>query len=268
MDSLKMYFDQIKHYPLVSFEEEQVLGKRIQKGDMQARRRLIEANLRLVIKIARSYLTSGVSLLDLIQEGNLGLMRAVDKFDPAKNVHFATYANWWIRQGIIRYLANRRRLIRLPNRKEELLLKVQRSYHVLSQRLSHEPGPGDISSELGVMEDDVTALLAMSNEVISLDAETEENGSVMEYHEDYTYNPEWMLMKKSAGAMTRNMLKKLSDKERNILIYRYQLSGKERYTLKKIGAKMGISPETVRQIEMRAIRKIRADNSDLRLYLA
>jgi RNA polymerase primary sigma factor len=266
-DLLKVYFNQIKHFPLISFEEELELSKLIQQGDGAAKRRLIESNLRLVVKIARAYMTAGVSLMDLIQEGNLGLIHSAEKFDHAKQVHFATYANWWIRQGIIRFLANKRRLIRLPNRKEELLLKIQKSYHILSQRLAHEPGPEDLAVELGIPADEVHSLLTMANAVISLDAENDENGSAMEFHEDYTYSPELQFIKKAAGDATISVLKKLKERERDILVYRYQLMGKKRYTLKKIGAKLGISPETVRQIELRALRKMRTSAGDLRSYL-
>ncbi|MDR1931036.1 MAG: RNA polymerase sigma factor RpoD/SigA [Treponema sp.] len=266
-DLLLIYYNQIKSYPLISFEEEKELSRRIQGGDEQAKRRLIEANLRLVVKIARSYITTGVPLLDLIQEGNLGLIHSADKFDYSKQVHFATYANWWIRQSIIRFLANKRRLIRLPNRKEELLLKIQKFYHSLSQRLAREPGPEDLSKELGVPVYEINALLRISAAAVSLDTGNAESGSFIEFYEDYTYNPEQQLIKKSAGDAALNVLKKLKKRERNILMYRYQLMGKKRYTLKKIGDKMGISPETVRQIEMRALRKMRSKTDELQAYL-
>ena len=138
-DSLQAYFNQIRRIPLLTFEEELELSKCVHKGDEAARRRLIEANLRLVVKIARGYLASNVSLMDLIQEGNMGLMHAVGKYDHNKQVRFSTYAAWWIRQFVSRYLANKRRTIRLPHRKEETLRKIQQSFYSLSQLYMRQP---------------------------------------------------------------------------------------------------------------------------------
>lgn len=267
-DLLKTYFEQLKRFPLVSFEEEQELSKLIQKGDKTARRRLIEANLRLVVKIAKAYLVPGVLFLDLIQEGNMGLMRAVDKFDHAKGVHFSTYANWWIRQGIIRYLANRRRMIRLPLRKEEMLRKIQKASNLLNQRLLRPPSMEEIAVETGIPAGEVKSTLALANCSVSLDTCDDAAMTLIEYQEDYTYNPERMLMKKDSVDATMDILNRLKEREKNILIYRYQLRGAERYTLKKIGDKMGLAPETVRQIELRALRKMRESARELAECLA
>jgi RNA polymerase primary sigma factor len=256
---LQVYFNQIKTFPILSVEEEQDIVRRIQQGELELRQRLVESNLRLVVKIARSYLGSGLSLLDLIQEGNIGLLYAAERFDPEKKVRFSTYAGWWIRQCILRYMANHRRIIRLPHRKEEILWKIQKSYHDLSQRLNRMPNIMEIAREIHVPKEDVNVVLSVASNMLSLDGNDSESAGVLEYHEDYTYNPEQALLKKDSKASTLKVLNNLKDRERKILMYRYQFNGTGKKTLKKISDKMGISPETVRQIEMRAIRKIRID---------
>jgi RNA polymerase primary sigma factor len=264
-DVLQTYFDQIKAIPLLTFEEELSLSKRIQQGDELARQKLIESNLRLVIKIARVYLTSDVSFLDIIQEGNIGLIHAAEKYDHVKNVRFSTYANWWIRQSISRFLANKRRVIRLPHRKEEILRKIQRAYHTLSQTLMHQPNNEEISREIGVPVEDIEFIMSISNGLISLETETgDDTTSMVDLHEDYTYSPERVFLKKYSRHDTLRFLDRLMDREKRILMYRYELNGYKRYTLKKIGDKMGLSPETVRQIELKALRKMRSSADELR----
>jgi RNA polymerase primary sigma factor len=265
-DLLQAYFRQIKNIPLLTFEEELDLSKRIQRGEEEARQKLIKANLRLVIKIARAYTIPDVSLMDIIQEGNMGLIHAAEKYDHVKNVRFSTYASWWIRQYISRYFSNKRRAIRLPHRKEEILRKVQRSYHTLSQTLMHQPRITDISAEIGVSVEDIEFILSLTNGFISLETESgdEESYSAADLHEDYTYSPERAFLKQSSRDDTLRFLNNLKDQERRILIYRYQLDGCECHTLKKIGDKMGISPETVRQIEIKALKKIRPHAEELR----
>ena len=267
-DTLKSYIAQIRRIPLLSFEEELELSQLIQKGDKEARRRLVEANLRLVVKIARSYAAKDVSLMDIIQEGNLGLMHAAEKYCHLRNVRFSTYAGWWIRQAMSRFLVNRRRAIRLPHRKEEVLRRVQKVYHTLSQTLMRQPRLEEIAKEVGVSQEDIELILTMTNGFISLemDGGNEEYGVVMDVYEDYTYSPEQALIRQSSRDATLKALKALKIKERRILMYRYQLNGGERHTLKSIGDKMGLSPETVRQIEIRALRKMRDNAKDLEAY--
>jgi RNA polymerase primary sigma factor len=258
-DILQKYFTEIKAIPLLSFAEELELSKRIQMGDATARKRLIEANLRLVVKIARTFLGSDASLMDLVQEGNIGLMRAAEKYDHEKNVRFSTYANWWIRQSISRYLTNKRRAIRLPHRKEELLRKIQKAYQILSQTLMRQPSTAEIAGSIGIPVGDVAYILNITNGLLSLETDIGDTEStpLMELHEDYTYSPERMFMRKSFKSDTIHSLNRLKEREKRILMYRYQLNDGERHTLKNIGDKMGISPETVRQIELRALRKMR-----------
>ncbi|MDR2743271.1 MAG: RNA polymerase sigma factor RpoD/SigA [Treponema sp.] len=265
-DILQVYCNTIKTVPLLTFEEELELSKRIQKGDEAAKKRLIEANLRLVVKIARRYMTFDVAFMDIVQEGNMGLMRAVEKYDHLKNVRFSTYANWWIRQAIVRFLSDRRRVIRLPYRKEELLRKIQKAYHILNQSSMRQPTIEEIANYLGIAKEEVALILSMTSGIIPLEAVSEENesSSVMDTHEDYTYSPERAMMRKSVQDETLRMLDRLKEREKRILMYRYQINGCERHTLKTIGDEMGISPETVRQIEIKALKKIRANAEDFR----
>lgn len=267
-DALRTYFDQIKKTPLLSFEEELDLSRRIERGDELARQKLIESNLRLVVKIAKAFVTNDVPLLDLIQEGNLGLIRAAQKYDYAKNVRFSTYANWWIKQAITRALANKRRAIRLPHRKEESLKKIQKSFNYLSQRLMRKPTNEEVAKDVGMSLNDAEYILELSNGIVSLDAETgEDSGSLIDLFEDYTYSPEREVIRESVREETVNFLERLMEREKRILMYRFQFYGGERYTLKRIGEEMGISPETVRQIEMRAIKKMKEQAYELKDYI-
>jgi RNA polymerase primary sigma factor len=267
-DVLKSYFAQIQDIPLLCSDEELELAKLIQKGDEGARHRLIEANLRLVAKIAQPYAVPDVPLMDIIQEGNMGLIHAAEKFSPHKNTRFSTYAGWWIRQAISRFLVNKRRAIRMPQRKEELLRKIQQVYHPLAQTLMRQPRSDEIAQEIGTSKEEVEYILNMTSSHISLEADNEKNGStvVMDIFLDYTYSPEHALMRKSSRDATLKALKVLKARERRILMYRYQFHGNERHTLKSIGDEMGISPETVRQIEVKALEKMRVFSEELRPY--
>jgi RNA polymerase primary sigma factor len=248
----------------LTFEEELMLSKKIQDENNEtwqrqaALHKLINSNLRLVIKIAGLYNTPGISIMDLIQEGNIGLICAAKKFDYRKNFRFCTYASWWIRQYISRYISNKRRLVRLPERKEETMRKIQRTYHVLCQTLKHQPKTDDIAKELGISVHDVNSFVNMTTDI------NDETASVVDVHEDYTYSPERDLMKQAFRDGTMRMLNKLKDKEKRVLSYRYQLNGCERHTLREIGNILNISPETVRKMEQRALKKIRSHVNELK----
>ncbi len=267
-NTLKAYFDQIKHSELLSFEEEKELSKRIQRGDDAAKTKLIESNLRLVVKIAKGYVTPEVSLLDLIQEGNLGLLRAAGKYDYRKQVRFSTYASWWIKQAITRALSNKRRHIRLPHRKEDALRKIQRSYTMLSQKLMRSPSVEEVAEEVGLKREEVVQILNVSSGMVSLDSDiNEDSGTFHDIIEDYSYSPDAEFIQRSFREQTLQFLEHLKEKERQILLYRFAFHGGKKYTLKSISDEMGISPETVRQIEIRALKKLKEHAEELREYV-
>jgi RNA polymerase primary sigma factor len=266
-DTLRAYFDQIKKARLLTFEEELALSRRIRRGDEAARQQLITANLRLVVRIAKKYMTPDVSLLDLIQEGNLGLIKAAAKYDYRKQVRFSTYASWWIKQAIVRALSNKRRVIRLPHRKEEKLRRINKAYNTLSQQLKRAPSSQEIAAELGIREQEVDTIVGLSNAVVSLDGPTpEQNGTLQDLVMDTNYVPDQQLLRDSLREKTLAFLETLMEKEKQILLYRFAFYGGRKYTLKMIGDELGISPETVRQIEIRALRKLRECASELRQY--
>jgi RNA polymerase primary sigma factor len=267
-DLLQIYFDQIKAYPLLERDKEIELARLSNKGDKKALEKLVQSNLRLVVKIARSYTAPDIQFMDLIQEGNMGLMHAAEKFDYKKNVRFCTYAGWWVRQFIIRYLANKHRMVRLPHRKEEMLRKVQRTYHSLSQTLMHQPRTEEIAGELGIPVKDINFILNMSYGILPLEMDNSKDdyAATMEVHEDYTYCPERTLFRQYYRESARRCLDKLKDRERKVLSYRYQLEDDKQYTFKEIGAKMDLSPEMVRQIELKALAKIRRHANEIDYY--
>lgn len=267
-DILQIYFDQIKTYPLLKPDEEIELGRLIQQGNKDALDTLIKANLRLVVKIARLYTAQDVPFIDLVQEGNMGLIHAAEKFDHARKIRFCTYASWWIRQYIARYLSNKRRIVRLPFRKEEVLRKIQRTYHCLSQTLMHQPRTEDIAGELGIPVKDIDFIVNVSSGPLplELDIEKDNNSVVMEIHEDYTYSPEQNMIRQYYRDGARRFLDRLKDREKQVISYRYQLEAEKPHTLKEIGLKMDISPETVRQIEKKALEKIRSHTDELKNF--
>ncbi len=267
-DALKAYFSQIRNTRLLTFEEELELSRRIEQGDEQARQELVEANLRLVVKIAKAYVSSDVGLLDLVQEGNLGLLKAANKYDHRKKVRFSTYASWWIKQSITRALSNKRRSIRLPHRKEDALRKIQRAYNTLSQTHSRRPSVEEVAREVGMPSGEVAQILSISSGPVSLDSDiNSETGTLHDVFEDYSYSPETEIMQQVMREETLRFLERLREKEKKILLYRFAFYGGKKYTLKRISDEMGISPETVRQIEMRALRKLRQHAAEVEEFV-
>jgi RNA polymerase primary sigma factor len=267
-DVLQAYFAQIKDSPLLEFEQELELSRRIMGGDGEARQILVESNLRLVVKIARQYLSSGIGLLDLVQEGNLGLLHAVSKYDYRKKVRFSTYASWWIKQSISRAISNKRRSIRLPHRKEDVLKKVQAAYNALSQKNMRTPNTEEIAEYLHLSREEVVDILSISEHLVSLDSQlSNDAGTMYDLYEDYSYAPEKELIDHSMNDSMRQLLANLEDREQFVLINRYGLWGQEKLTLKEISRILDVSPETVRQIEMRSIRKLRQYASELQDFI-
>jgi RNA polymerase primary sigma factor len=255
---LYIYFKQVRSFPLLTFEEELELSRQIQNGNKNALHKLVNSNLRLVIRIAKTHNRYDIPIMDVIQEGNLGLIHAAEKYDYRKNVRFCTYAGWWIRQFVSRFI-NKRRIARLPMRKEETLRKIQSTYHYLCQTLMHQPGNSDIAKELGIPVGEVDSTIKMAAGSMPYEQfyGEDENMSVIDVHEDYTYSPERNLLKQFSHDGTKLILDNLMDREKSIINYRYQLNGCERRTLREIGGKFDISAETVRQIEIKALKKIR-----------
>ncbi len=267
-DALKAYFSQIRDTRLLTFEEELDLSRRIEQGDEQARQELVEANLRLVVKIAKAYVSTDVGLLDLVQEGNLGLLKAASKYDHRKKVRFSTYASWWIKQSITRALSNKRRSIRLPHRKEDALRKIQRAYNTLSQTYTRRPSVEEVAREVGMASGEVAQILSISSGPVSLDSDiNSETGTLHDVFEDYSYSPETEIMQQVMREETLRFLERLREKEKKILLYRFAFYGGKKYTLKRISDEMGISPETVRQIEMRALRKLRQHAAEVEEFV-
>lgn len=266
-DSLKEYLREIRKYPLLSFEEELALSKKIQEGDLAARKKLIESNLRLVVTVGRKYAAPDMPLLDIIQEGNMGLITAAQKYEFSYNVRFSTYACWWIQQAITRAVANKRRMIRLPFRKEELAGRIRKTSAELYQRLSRYPTNDEIARELCIPEREVSDIMVSSGAISSLDLQldTDDSMSLKDVLPDMTYSPEDQFMKQYTRDCIFEVLDGLKKNERDIIIQRYNLddNGKNA-TLKTIGKQYGVSAETIRQVELRVLRKLQARSSELR----
>ncbi len=266
--TLHAYLEEISRFKLLEFEEELEFSRKIEKGDKEALTALINANLRLVVKIAKAYVSNEMGLMDLIQEGNLGLIKAAEKYDYRKEVRFSTYASWWIKQSITRSITNKKRAIRLPHRKEEALKRLQRISEEFSQEYFRQPSVEELAAYTGMSESDVSAVLDLGSATVSLDTEINlNNGTLLDILEDNSYAPDRELLQKSMKADTRRFLDILREREKTILMYRFAFNGGKKYTLKMIGEKMGISPETVRQIEMRALKKLRTEAEPIRDYI-
>ncbi len=266
--NLSAYLYQLKKDKLLTADEEKSLSKKILQGDGQARETLIKSNLRLVVKIAKGYISREMDLLDLIQEGNLGLIKAADKFDFRKNVRFSTYASFWIKQSIARALSNKSRLIRLPHRKEEKLRKVTRAQQKLSKDFGRTADNSELAAETKIDQDEIRAILNLPDKVLSIESSNNDDSySLKNTVEDPKYNPDNIVMKNYLKEKTEEMLDILTEKEKKVLLYRYSFLKGEKYTLKDIGEQLLISPETVRQIELRALKKIREHFSHLKEFL-
>jgi RNA polymerase primary sigma factor len=268
-DPLKLYVRQIGDGRLLTPAEERELARRKDEGDEEAKRRLIESNLRLVMSITRNYTKASVPLLDLIQEGNLGLIRAVEKFDYRLGFKLSTYATWWIRQAISRALAEQGRTIRLPVHVADRVRKVTRARRVLGQKLSRDPTLEEIAAESGFSEEQVRDLLELVQDHVSLETPVGDGDSLYsDMLEDVnSEQPDAVLAELLRGVELQTALDGLNERMRHVLELRFGLAGGAAKTLEEVGAELGVTRERVRQLESRALRELQAAAPELRLYL-
>jgi RNA polymerase primary sigma factor len=259
LDSLRLYLREIGKVPLLSADQEVSLAKRIERGDMSAKQHMIEANLRLVVSIAKGYLGRGLSFLDLIQEGSLGLIRAVEKFDYRKGYKFSTYATWWIRQAVTRAIADKARTIRIPVHMVEKLNKVVHIERQLVQRLGREPLPEEIADELELAPDEVREILRMSQLPISLEKPIgeEEDSSLGDFVPDEQAESPFDTASLSLRREDVELaLAALPERERRVIELRYGLDGSQPCTLEEVGRAFGVTRERIRQIENNTLKKL------------
>jgi RNA polymerase primary sigma factor len=259
LDSLRLYLRAIGRVPLLTADQEVYLAKRIERGDMSAKTQMIEANLRLVVSIAKSYLGRGLSFLDLIQEGSLGLIRAVEKFDYRKGYKFSTYATWWIRQAVTRAIADKARTIRIPVHMVEKLNKVVHIERQLVQRLGREPLPEEIGEELEMTTDEVREILRMSQLPVSLEKPIgeEEESELGDFVEDESAESPFDTATLSLRREDiEHALSALPERERQVIELRFGLSGAQPCTLEEVGRAFGVTRERIRQIENNTLKKL------------
>ncbi len=260
VDPTQIYLREIGTSPLLSAEEEIHYARLSLKGDLKARNHMIQCNLRLVVKIARRYLNRGLTLLDLIEEGNLGLIRAVEKFDPERGFRFSTYATWWIRQNIERALMNQTRTIRLPIHVIKELNTYLRKARELAQSIETEPSYEDIASALNISPDEVNKLLRLNEKTLSLDTpmgDESEKPLLEALADNESEEPAIELENNNLYTRLNACLQNLNDKQRSILAQRFGLYGYEEATLEEVGQKVGLTRERVRQIQVEALKQLR-----------
>jgi RNA polymerase primary sigma factor len=259
IDSLRLYLRSIGRVPLLSAEEEVCLAKRIERGDVAAKQHMIEANLRLVVSIAKGYLGRGMNFLDLIQEGSLGLIRAVEKFDYRRGYKFSTYATWWIRQSVTRAIADKGRTIRIPVHMVDRLNKVVYAERTLIQKLGRDPSPAEIAAELECSAQEVREVQRMAQQPVSLEKPIgdEEDSELADFVEDSAaQTPFEMASEALRRQSVERVLASLPQREREVLEMRYGITGDRVRTLDEVGRAFNITRERVRQIESRTLKKL------------
>lgn len=259
-DAASLYLKEIGYTPLLTAEEEVKFARKIKKGDEAARKRMIESNLRLVVKIARRYVNRGLSLLDLIEEGNIGLMRAVEKFDPELGFRFSTYATWWIRQTIERALMNQTRTIRLPIHIVKELNTYFKAARQLGQKLEHEPTAEEIAQLLDKPITEVSRILGLSEHVSSVDsplAQDNDHTIVETIADQHISDPEELTELDEINLSIEMWLEELNEKQREVISRRFGLMGYDIATLEDVGREIGLTRERVRQIQVEALKKLR-----------
>jgi RNA polymerase primary sigma factor len=269
-DSVRLYLREIGKIPLLSAEEELALAKRVVDGDKDAKDKMAEANMRLVVSIAKRYVGRGLDLLDLIQEGNTGLLRAVEKFDPDKGFKFSTYATWWIRQAITRAIADQARTIRIPVHMVETINKLLRTQRRLTQELNREPTNEEIAQAMDLEVDKVEHIMKIKQDISSLDAsirDDEEESVLADFIEDEdTVSPEESATNQLLKEQVKGMLGALTEREQKILKLRFGLEDGKQHTLEEVGQEFSVTRERIRQIEAKALAKLRKHKDAKKLH--
>ena len=267
-DSVRLYLREIGRVPLLTADEEVELAKRIQKGDKAAKDKMVEANLRLVVSIAKKYIGRGLDLLDLIQEGSSGLLRAVEKFDYTKGFKFSTYATWWIRQAITRAIADQARTIRIPVHMVETINKLIRTQRRLVQELGREPLPEEIAAEMEIDVEKVNHILKIKQDIVSLESPVgdDKDSSLSEFIEDEDRpTPPEVAANQLLKEQVSTVLSLLTPREQKILRMRFGLEDGKSHTLEEVGLEFGVTRERIRQIEAKALTKLRKHRESKKL---
>ena len=271
-DSVRLYLREIGKIPLLTPEEEADLAQRIIKGDKKAKDKMVESNMRLVVSIAKRYGGRGLDFLDLIQEGNTGLLRAVDKFDPEKGFKFSTYATWWVRQAITRAIADQARTIRIPVHMVETINKVLRTTRKLTAELNREPTNEEIAKELDMEPEKVDYVMRIKQDIASLDAsvgrEGDDEDSVLgDFVEDEERDsPEDSAANKILKEQLSEIIATLTDREQKIIRLRFGIGGGRPHTLEEVGNEFDVTRERIRQIEAKALSKLRKNKDTKKLH--
>ncbi|NDC21903.1 RNA polymerase sigma factor RpoD [bacterium] len=269
-DSVRLYLREIGKIPLLTSEQELALAQRVVAGEKKAKDEMAEANMRLVVSIAKRYVGRGLDLLDLIQEGNTGLLRAVEKFDPDKGFKFSTYATWWIRQAITRAIADQARTIRIPVHMVETINKLLRTQRRLTQELNREPSNDEIAKEMEIDVDKVEHIMKIKQDISSLDAsirDDEEDSVLSDFIEDEdTVSPEESATGQLLKEQVKDMLDALTEREQKILKLRFGLEDGKSHTLEEVGQEFSVTRERIRQIEAKALAKLRKHRDAKKLH--